>query len=140
VGGPQVSRGYLADPALTAAAFLPDPFSAVPGSRMYRTGDRGRRLGSGQLEFRGRVDDQVKIRGHRVELGEVESALRRAAGTSQAVVVAMNDPRGRLQLVGYVVSGADPAALRTALLTLLPEPMVPAALVRVERLRITANG
>ncbi|MGW2088791.1 non-ribosomal peptide synthetase, partial [Streptomyces sp. NPDC001880] len=91
VGGTGVGRGYVGDPSRTAASFVPDPFSGVPGARLYRTGDVVRYLPDGQLEFLGRRDHQVKIRGQRIELAEVEAALRGVEGVSDAVVLAVSD-------------------------------------------------
>ena len=86
IGGAGVARGYLNSPDLTAEKFIPDPFSGIPGSRLYRTGDRGRYLPDGNIEFLGRVDRQVKIRGYRVEPGEIEASLRGHALVLDAVV------------------------------------------------------
>ncbi len=103
IGGRGVARGYLNRADLTAEKFITDPFSAEPGARMYRTGDRARHLPDGNLEFCGRVDHQVKIRGYRVELGEIEGALREQAGVRDAVVAAYEDENGNNELVAYVV-------------------------------------
>ena len=142
LGGAGVARGYLGRPGLTAAKFVPDPFGA-PGARMYRTGDRVRLLPSGELAFLGRVDEQVKLRGFRIEPGEVEAALRAQPGVRDAVVV-LRAEGGDPRLVAYVAAdaGADtePAALRARLRGRLPEFMVPAAVVRLERLPRTPNG
>nr|WP_253835268.1 non-ribosomal peptide synthase/polyketide synthase [Actinokineospora globicatena] len=136
LAGPQVTRGYLGRPGLTADRFAADPFGA-PGTRMYRTGDRARWLADGTLEFLGRADDQVKIRGHRVEPGEVTAALLRHEDVRDAAVVA-RPHGGHLRLVGYVVgSDADFGAfLRLA----LPDYMVPSAFVLLDRLPVTHNG
>ncbi|GAA2980049.1 amino acid adenylation domain-containing protein [Actinokineospora diospyrosa] len=134
VGGVQVARGYLGRPGLTAARFVADPWGA-PGSRLYRTGDRVRRLASGALQFLGRVDDQVKIRGFRVELGEVEAALLRHPGVDQAVVTV----RER-SLAGYVVGSADPAAVREFVAAELPEHMVPATITVLDALPLSPSG
>ena len=91
IGGDGLARGYLHRPQLTRERFVSDPFAAEPGARMYRTGDLVRRLADGTLEFLGRRDDQVKIRGHRVELGEIEAALKRHPGIARCVVVAQED-------------------------------------------------
>jgi amino acid adenylation domain-containing protein len=140
IGGEGVARGYLGRPALTAARFVPDPFSPAPGARLYRTGDRVRWLPDGTLEFLGRLDHQVKLRGFRVEPGEVEGALRRMPGVREARAVVREDRPGDRRLVAYVVGGAEPEALREGLRAALPEHLVPAAVVVLERLPVTANG
>jgi amino acid adenylation domain-containing protein/FkbM family methyltransferase len=103
VGGRGVARGYLNRPDLTEERFVPDPFSKEPGARLYRTGDRARLLPDGDVEFCGRVDHQVKIHGYRVELGEIEAALREQGGVRDAVVSAFPDESGNTELVAYVV-------------------------------------
>ncbi|HYH78193.1 MAG TPA: amino acid adenylation domain-containing protein [Longimicrobium sp.] len=141
IGGPGVARGYHGRPALTAEKFVPDPFSPVPGARMYRTGDRVRRRGDGLIDFVGRVDFQAKIRGYRIEPAEVETALRACPGVTDAVVVASEDATADARLVTYVVApGAAPAALRAHLRGRLPEYMVPAAFVLLPALPLTAQG
>jgi amino acid adenylation domain-containing protein len=141
IGG-GLARGYWNRPALTAERFLPDPFAAG-GGRMYRTGDRVRRRSDGSLAFAGRADDQVKIRGHRIEIGEVEAALRVLPGVAEAVVLRREGPAGAY-LAGYVVParGRRPEAgrLRAGLARTLPEPMVPASLTLLDRLPVTTNG
>ncbi|HLJ87501.1 MAG TPA: amino acid adenylation domain-containing protein, partial [Candidatus Angelobacter sp.] len=149
IGGVQVARGYLNRPDLTADRFTPDPFASIADARMYRTGDLGRWLPDGTVEYLGRNDHQVKIRGFRIELGEIESALTRQSGVEQAVVVvredhAREDHPGHKQLVGYVVAVKgcvlDVAALRQALAEQLPEYLVPAVIVALDALPLTANG
>ena len=140
IGGAGVARGYHGRPELTAETFVPDPFSAEPGARLYRTGDRVRRRADGSLEFGGRVDGQVKIRGFRIEPGEVEAALRRQEGVADCVVVAREDRPGDRRLVAYLVGPADAEALRERLRGELPEYMVPAAFVALETLPLTPNG
>ncbi|MGW5053661.1 non-ribosomal peptide synthase/polyketide synthase [Actinokineospora sp. NPDC004072] len=138
VAGPQVARGYLGQPGLTAQRFVADPFGP-PGSRMYRTGDRVRWTADGALRYLGRADEQVKIRGFRVEPGEVEAMLRTCPGVADAAVVVRADG-GHPRLVAYLVGGCDPEeALRTARRR-LPEHMVPAAVVVLDRLPLGPTG
>ncbi|MEU6888928.1 amino acid adenylation domain-containing protein [Streptomyces viridosporus] len=142
VSGGGVARGYRNRPELTAERFLDDPFGA-PGARMYRTGDLVRVLPDGRLAYVGRADHQVKIRGHRIEPGEIETALRALPGVRDAAVVARADG-GTARLVAHVVTAEarplDPPALREGLRLSLPDYMVPALFVRHERLPLTANG
>jgi amino acid adenylation domain-containing protein len=127
IGGAGVARGYLNRPALTAEKFA---------GGFYRTGDRGRLLPDGSIEFRGRVDHQVKLHGYRVELGEIEAALRSHGAVRDAVVLLRED-----HLVAYVAPAhADQQALREHLKTRLPPYMVPSVFVRLEKLPLTANG
>ncbi|MFE9657499.1 amino acid adenylation domain-containing protein [Micromonospora sp. NPDC006431] len=140
VGGVGVGFGYLGDPRRTAAVFVADPFTDRPGARLYRTGDRVRYRPDGQLEFLGRNDDQVKIRGQRIELGEVEAALRAAAGVTAAAVAVNTDPAGTNRLVGYVVGDTDPEAVRDHVAARLPDAMVPSVVVRLDALPLSANG
>ncbi|HET9619872.1 MAG TPA: amino acid adenylation domain-containing protein, partial [Kofleriaceae bacterium] len=140
VGGVGVGRGYLHRPDLTERAFVPDPFTAVAGARMYRTGDLGRHLPGGAIEFLGRIDHQVKVRGFRIELGDLETALERQPGVKAAAAVAAPDARGELQLVAYVVSDVEPAALRRALGDVLPAYMVPQVIVPLAEMPLNANG
>jgi amino acid adenylation domain-containing protein len=138
IGGPGVARGYLHRPAQTAERFVPHPF-AGGGARLYRTGDRARWRGDGQLEFLGRVDAQVKVRGFRVEPGEIEALLRGAPGVDDCAVVVRGDvPGGRL--VAYVAGPAQAGELRERLRRELPEYMVPATFVALDRLPLSANG
>ena len=148
IGGAGVARGYLGQPALTAARFVPDPLAgagAPAGARAYRTGDLVRWLPDGRLDFLGRIDHQVQLRGLRIELGEVEAVLAREPRVREAVVVA-DGPHGRVErLIAYVVpAGTDgtlePSMLADALRRSLPEYMVPAAWVVLESLPLTPNG
>ncbi|GAA2487491.1 amino acid adenylation domain-containing protein [Streptomyces gobitricini] len=141
IAGAGVGRGYLGDPGRTATTFVPDPF-AGDGTRMYRTGDQVVLLGDGQLLFTGRRDHQVKIRGQRIELGEVESALRALPSVTDAVAVAVADPAGHQRLVGYLVTegATDTAAVRERLAEVLPEHMVPSLLLALPELPLTAHG
>jgi amino acid adenylation domain-containing protein len=143
VGGAGVTLGYLGRPELTAERFVPDPFGR-PGARLYRSGDLARRTADGDLEYLGRIDHQVKIRGFRIELGEIEAALAAHPAIREAVAVARQDGGDEPRLVAYVVprEGEMPAAaeLRSFLKGSLPEHMLPAVYVPLERLPLTANG
>ncbi|CRK56742.1 Non-ribosomal peptide synthase [Alloactinosynnema sp. L-07] len=149
VGGAGVGRGYLGDPRRTAAAFLPDPWSAVPGARMYHTGDLARTTARGDVEFLGRSDTQIKIRGLRIEAGEVEAALRECADIADAAVKVEHGVAGGF-LVGYLVFGesdetrvltpAEDERVRAALARRLPRHMIPTVLVQVPPLPRSGNG
>jgi amino acid adenylation domain-containing protein len=141
VGGVGVARGYLGQPGQTAERFVPDPFGE-PGARLYRTGDRGRWLPGGSIEFLGRNDFQVKLRGFRVELGEIEAQLLEHPGVREAVVVAREEGAGDSRLVAYWAGEerVDVEALRAHLGERLPEHMVPAAYVHLSALPLTPNG
>ncbi len=142
IGGAGVARGYLNRPELTAERFVVNPFHGEGRERMYRTGDLGRWLPDGSLEYQGRADAQVKLRGFRIELGEIEARLLQCAGVSEAVVAMREDVPGEQRLVAYYVSGEaiEAQTLREQLQASLPEYMVPAAYVRLERLPLTPNG
>ncbi|MCS7477025.1 amino acid adenylation domain-containing protein [Umezawaea endophytica] len=140
--GPGLARGYLGQPALTSGRYVADPFGA-PGSRMYRTGDLACRRADGSLLFLGRADDQIKVRGNRVEPAEVEQVLAEHPDVTQARVVLRRDD-GDPRLVAYVVpadvGGIQTPVLRKLVATRLPDYMVPAAFVPVEKLPMTTNG
>lgn len=144
IGGAGVARGYLRRPELTRERFVSDPFGDAQRDRLYRTGDLVRHRGDGALEFLGRLDQQVKIRGHRVELGEIETVLCRDPGIREAVVVARDEEPGLKRLAAYVTAapGADvaPDRLRAAVRAALPEFMVPAHVVVLDRMPVTPNG
>jgi amino acid adenylation domain-containing protein len=146
IGGANVCRGYLDRPDLTAEKFIPDPFSNIPGERIYRSGDLSRYLSNGDIEFLGRMDHQVKIRGYRIEIGEVETTLRNHPQILEAVVCARVDARGEKQLVAYcVVEGggqvkSEASEVRNYLRELLPDYMVPSSFVFLDHLPMTATG
>ncbi|MCP3138032.1 non-ribosomal peptide synthase/polyketide synthase [Pyxidicoccus xibeiensis] len=143
ISGAGLARGYLRRPALTAERFLPDPYSPVPGARMYRTGDKVRWLGDGTLEYLGRTDFQVKLRGYRIELGEIEAALSQHPAVRQALVLVREDVPGNPRLVAYFAhhgAAPDTAALRAALKQRLPEYMVPGAFIALDAFPLTPNG
>ncbi len=143
IGGAGVARGYAGRPELTAERFVPDSFGSEPGARTYRSGDRVRWLASGELEFLGRADQQVKVRGFRVELGEVEAALLAHPSVVAAAAAVREAGGGEKRLVGYVVAAGAEAAgadVRAWLRDRLPEPMVPSAVVVLQRLPLGANG
>ncbi len=141
VAGAGLARGYLNRPELTSERFVRDPFTKESNARMYKTGDLARFLTDGNLEFIGRNDQQVKIRGFRIELGEIEAHLVRIPGVREAVAAVREDRPGDKRLVAYLV-GTPPevADLRAALARDLPEYMVPAAYVAMDRLPLTPNG
>ncbi|HEV3051707.1 MAG TPA: non-ribosomal peptide synthetase, partial [Longimicrobium sp.] len=144
LGGDGLARGYLGRPALTAERFIPDPFGKVPGARLYRTGDRVRRLPNGELEYLGRMDQQLKVRGFRIEPGEIEAALRAEPGIVDAVVVPREDASGDHALAAYVVPApggtVDVRDLRSRLAERLPPYMVPSFIVPLDALPLTPGG
>ena len=144
IGGDGVACGYWNRPDLTAERFVPNPFSMIPGERVYRTGDRARYLPDGRIEFLGRLDHQVKIRGFRIELGEIESVLGRHPSVRQAVVLAREDSQGDPRLVAYVVpidsTGIDTDELGAFLRARLPQYMCPTAYIALETLPLTPAG
>ncbi len=145
IGGVCLARGYLGRPDLTAERFVPDPWSCLPGERLYKTGDLSRYRPGGDIEYLGRLDHQVKIRGFRVEPAEVESALGAHPALVETVVVAMDAPEGGKRLVAYLVGppGGDrpaAAALRAWLGERLPHYMLPAAFVWLDTMPLSPNG
>ena len=142
VGGAGLAQGYHQRPGMTAERFVADPF-ASNGGRLYRTGDLVRQRADGLVEYLGRIDHQVKIRGFRIELGEIESRLLEHPAVREAVVLALDSPSGK-QLAAYLVSDADHGTLREALKAhlkaQLPDYMVPAHLIVLDSMPLTANG
>ncbi len=139
IGGPVLARGYLGQPALTAERFVPDPYAAAPGARLYCTGDLARLLPDGDVEFLGRTDQQVKIRGYRVELGEIESQLTRHPVVHAAAVVAKDT-----RLVAYLTLHAVPEPSHhewvSFLAEFLPEPMIPSSFVVLDAMPLLSSG
>ncbi|HEX2094411.1 MAG TPA: amino acid adenylation domain-containing protein, partial [Longimicrobiaceae bacterium] len=143
IGGEGLARGYLGRPDLTAEKFVPDLFSAEPGARLYRTGDRVRWLADGTLEFLGRLDHQVKLRGFRVETGEVEAALAEHPGVREAFVMVREDRPGEQRLAAYLIPGGEAppvGELRAFLKERVPDYMVPSGFVAMDAFPLTSNG
>ncbi|WP_146052411.1 non-ribosomal peptide synthetase, partial [Pectobacterium atrosepticum] len=144
IGGVGVARGYLNRPELTAEHFIADPFTDDPDARLYKTGDLGRWLNDGNIDYLGRNDFQVKVRGFRIELGEIEARLIQCSGVKEAVAIAREDTPGETRLVAYLIAqpGVElvPAELRQQLAHHLAEYMVPSAFVTMEAFPLTPNG
>ena len=144
IAGANVAREYLHRPDLTQERFVRDPFAAHPAARMYKTGDLGRWLPDGTIEYLGRNDLQVKIRGYRIELGEIEACLLRHAAVKEAAVIARDDAPGQKRLVAYATPrGTSPASadeLSAHVRSALPEYMVPSAFVHLDELPLTPSG
>jgi acyl-coenzyme A synthetase/AMP-(fatty) acid ligase len=144
IGGDCLARGYIKRPELTAEKFVPNPFSSVAGSRLYKTGDLGRYLPDGNIEFLGRRDHQVKIRGYRIEPGEIEAVLAQHPQVQECVTVVREDTPEQRQIVAYVVPAAGTrladSDLRPFLRERLPDYMVPAVLVTLDALPLMPNG
>jgi len=139
IGGIQVGRGYIGQPAQTAERFIPDPLGATPGARLYRTGDRARRRPDGALEFLGRIDNQVKLHGVRIEPGEIEAVLSAQPGV-RACAVAVHGQGADAALVAYVVGPAEAGRLRHALAKTLPPTMIPTRYVHLDQMPLSVNG
>lgn len=144
IGGEGLARGYLGKPELTAERFVNDPFCEEPGAKIYRTGDRARFLGDGNIEFIGRMDFQVKVRGFRVEPGEIERTLELYPEISEAVVVARPDRTGTKRLIAYYIAAGlekiSQSDLRNFLREKLPDYMIPSAFVELDSFPLTPNG
>jgi len=141
IGGAGLARGYWRDRERTGESFIVHPLAKEP---LYRTGDLGRYLPDGNIEFLGREDFQVKIRGYRIELGEIESVIKGYEGINDAVVIALDDSSGGKRLVGYVVPGDnaeyDAKALQAYLAAKLPDYMIPPVVMALDALPLTPNG
>ncbi|MBD1229671.1 AMP-binding enzyme, partial [Xenorhabdus griffiniae] len=144
IGGAGVARGYLNRPDLTAEKFVADPFSKQPDARMYKTGDLGRWLPDGAIEYLGRNDFQIKIRGFRIELGEIETQLLAYEDVHDAVVITREEESGDKRLIAYVIPKTGitlkPAELREHLSARLLEYMLPRAFVMLDAFPMSANG
>ncbi|HET8707283.1 MAG TPA: amino acid adenylation domain-containing protein, partial [Pseudomonadales bacterium] len=144
IGGIQVARGYLNQPDLTAERFIKNPFETSALAKLYKTGDLGRWLADGAIEYLGRNDFQVKIRGIRVELGEIETVIAQCEGVREAVVIAREDGGNDKRLVAYVVPNTgvllDVSNIRNQIARQLSEYMVPSAIILLDALPVTANG
>jgi amino acid adenylation domain-containing protein/non-ribosomal peptide synthase protein (TIGR01720 family) len=142
IGGAGLARGYWNRPDATAERFAPDEFSGEAGGRLYRTGDQVRWRWDDQLEYLGRLDGQVKLRGYRIELGEIEAILKQRAEVEQVTVVMREDEPGQRRLVAYLTAKAQlrSSELREYLKDRIPEYMIPAAIVQLERMPLTTNG
>jgi acyl-coenzyme A synthetase/AMP-(fatty) acid ligase len=145
IGGLGLARGYINQPALTAERFIPHPFHATPGARLYKTGDLARYLPDGHLEFLGRRDQQIKLHGYRIELAEIETVLQQHPAVREAVVLAPEETQDDTRaLVAYLVATQEPPptsqSLRAFLLQKLPAYMVPTRFIVLERLPRTPQG
>jgi amino acid adenylation domain-containing protein len=144
IGGPGVARGYFNRSSLTAQRFVPHPFATQPGERLYRSGDRVRRISDCDMQYLGRLDQQVKLRGFRIELGEIEAAIKECSSVNEAVALLDSADTANERLIAYLVPResqfVDTDALRTALKTKLPEYMIPSTFVPIPSLPLTVNG
>jgi amino acid adenylation domain-containing protein/FkbM family methyltransferase len=143
LGGDGLARGYLNRPELTAEKFVPHPFSAAPGARLYHTGDLARYMADGTTEYLGRIDQQVKVRGYRIELGEIEAVLGQHPALRECVVMAAGKEHEEKRLVAYLVAedeAVEATALRAYLEEKLPAYMVPSFFILLNELPLTPNG
>lgn len=144
LGGEGLARGYLNQPGLTAARFIPHPFSTIGGERLYKTGDLACYLPDGSINFLGRLDDQMKLRGMRIEAGEIEAALDSHPAVCQSVVIMREDDHGQKQLVAYFVPARNQRPsiedLRAHLQLRIPAYMIPATFVPLAELPLTSSG
>src|SRR6185437_6018414 len=141
VGGAGLARGYLNRKELTTEKFIKDPFCKESNQRLYKTGDLGRWLPDGNIEYQGRIDDQVKIRGYRIELGEIENVLNQSGLVDQGVVLAKEDKQGNKRLIGYVAAQQfDKQEIQSYLSVKLPEYMVPELWIELDTVPLTSSG
>jgi len=144
VGGEGLARGYLNRPELTAEKFIVNPYGKSASNRLYRTGDLVKYLADGNIEFIGRSDFQVKIRGFRIEIGEIESMISQYQDVRDVIIIAKDDQLGNKSLIAYVVPKLEtditPSQLRSFLKEKLPDYMIPAAFVIMDKLPLTPNG
>jgi amino acid adenylation domain-containing protein/thioester reductase-like protein len=143
IGGDGLARGYLNRLEMTEQRFVSDPFSTKPDARLYKTGDLARLMPDGRIQFIGRVDNQVKIRGHRIELGDIEAAICQYVDIQEAAVITREDSVGEKQLVAYLVAANSQnlySKLRAYLKEKLPEYMIPAVFVLMDKFPLTPNG
>jgi amino acid adenylation domain-containing protein len=144
LGGDALAQGYFGKPGITAAKFLPDPFSPVPGARMFKTGDLARYLSDGEIEFLGRADRQVKVRGYRIELGEIEHRLSKHPQVKHAIVIVREDKADDVRLVAYLLyrdhTAPANAELREHLKQKLPDYMIPATFVELDSIPLLPNN
>jgi thioesterase domain-containing protein len=144
ISGTGLARGYLNQPSLTAQKFIPNPFSELPGDRLYKTGDLVRYHPDGNIEYRGRIDHQVKIRGYRIELGEIEAVLSQFPGVNEAVAIVKDFKPDDQRIIAYIHQDQESRLyskeLREFLKTKLPEYMIPSVFILLESLPLTPNG
>lgn len=142
MGGSCLSAGYIGQSASEVSRFIQHPFEQNATSKIFKTGDRGRWLSDGSVEYRGRVDDQVKIRGYRIELGEIEHVMETSEMTERSVVIPWTEADGHKRLVAYVIlrDQFTTEEIKTYLKAKLPEYMVPSAVVALAEFKFTASG
>jgi amino acid adenylation domain-containing protein len=144
VGGVCVGRGYIGEGGKTGEVYVPEEESEEGGERVYRTGDRGLRRRDGKVEYVGRKDEQVKVRGYRIEMGEIEAAMKSMEEVKEAVVVVREEGRGEKRLIGYIVNKGGKSAtlneMKRKLRERLPEYMVPTGIIVLDEMPLTANG
>jgi amino acid adenylation domain-containing protein len=140
IGGEGVGRGYLNQPGLTSDKFIPDPFASISNAKMYRTGDLGRYLPDGSLQYVGRSDQQVKLRGYRIEPGEIEVALKQNLAIKDAIVILKNAPQGKHLVAFWISKSRDEPNPREFLKERLPDYMIPSLFVKLDSFPMTPSG